>query len=148
MRRLRWAAVIVAVSAGCSERTPRAADFVPTEAAARAALDASLNAWATGDAGSVATGTPVPVEVADGLRTKGRTLVKYEILGPVPADAPRCFAVRMTLGNPAQDVRERYVVLGLDPVWVWRHDDYVMLTHWDHTMTADKSKPAGPPPKR
>ena len=148
MRRLRWSALLVAALAGCSGRTPQAGDFVPTEAAARTALDASLNAWATGDAGTPATGTPVPVQVADGLRTKGRTLVKYEILGPVPADAPRCFAVRMTLGNPTQEVRERYVVLGLDPVWVWRHDDYVMLTHWDHTMTADKTKPAGPPPKR
>ena len=55
--------------------------------------------------------------VADGLRTKGRTLSRF-ILGPVPADAPRCFAVQLTLGNPPADMRERYVVVGIDPIWV------------------------------
>jgi len=147
MRRLVCVALLAA-GVGCSGRSPRAEDFVPVEAAARAALDASFKAWAAGDAGSRAAGTATPVEVADGLRTKGRTLVSYDILGPVPADAPRCFAVRLTLGNPAQELRERYVVVGLDPVWVWRHDDYVMLTHWDHAMSTDKPKPAGPTPRR
>ena len=45
--------------------------------------------------------------VADELRSKGRTLAGYAILGPVPADAPRCFAVKLTLGNPRAEVRER-----------------------------------------
>ena len=147
MTRLGWAALL-AVAVGCSERGPRAEEFVPAEAVARAALDASLRAWMQGEASSPVVGADPPVEVADGLRTKGRTLVRYEILGPVPADAPRCFAVRLTLGNPTQELRERYVVLGLNPLWVWRHDDYVMLTHWDHTMTADPAKKTGPAPKR
>ena len=94
------------------------------------------------------SGRSPAVETADGLRTKGRTLVKYEILGLVPDDAPRCFAVRLTLGNPMQELRERYVVLGIDPVWVWRHSDYEMLTHWDHAMMAEKEKKAGPATKR
>lgn len=143
MRRVGWA-VLLAACVGCS-RSPTAEEFVPAEDAARAALDSALGAWARGEAGSPVPGTHPPVQVADGLRTKGRTLMKYEILGPVPADAPRCFAVRLTLGNPTQEVTERYVVLGLDPLWVWRHDDYVMLTHWDHTMMDKEKKPT---PKR
>lgn len=139
------AAVVVLAVAGCGHN-PTAVEFVPSEDVARSALDASLQAWVRGDTGSPVSGTHPPVEVADGLRTKGRTLAKYEILGPVPADAPRCFAVRLTLTNPDQQLTERYVVLGIDPVWVWRHDDYVMITHWDHTMTADSAKK--PSPKR
>ena len=136
----------IAAGSGCS-RSPRAEDFIPSEDSARTALDASLKAWQNDESTSPVANTSPPVQVADGLRTKGRTLLKYEILGLVPADAPRCFAVRMTLGNPTQELRERYVVLGLDPIWVWRHEDYVMLTHWDHAMTADTKK-AGPAPKR
>ena len=134
------------VASGCG--SPRAGEFIPSEDKARTALDASLRAWEQGEAASPVVGTTPSVELADGLRTKGRTLVKYEILGPVPDDAPRCFAVRLTLGNPTQELRERYVVLGLDPIWVWRHEDYVMLTHWDHNMIADKGKKTGPVTKR
>ena len=139
MSRAAWA-VLDAACAGCGERSPRAEEFVPTETAARSALDASLKAWQDGGAEAKATASNPAVETADGLRVKGRTLVRYDILGPVPADAPRCFAVRLTLGNPPQEVRERYVVLGLDPVWVWRHEDFVMLTHWDHRMPAGSAK--------
>lgn len=146
MTRAWWLAVLALACVGCSGN-PSAQDYVPAEDSARAALDAALRAWAGGETGSPVPGTSPVVEVADGLRTKGRTLLKYDILGPVPADAPRCFAVRLTLGNPAQELVERYVVLGIDPLWVWRHDDYVMLTHWDHTML-DKQKKADQAPKR
>lgn len=129
----------VSVIAGCS-RTPRAEEFIPSHDQARAALEATLQAWVNGDGTSAITQSSPVVEVSDGLRTKGRTLLKYEILGPVPDDAPRCFAVRLTLGNPSQELRERYVVLGLDPIWVWRHDDYLMLTHWDHSMVENQNK--------
>lgn len=128
----RAAALFTVLAAAGCDRNPRAEDFVPPEATARAALDAYLTAWAAGDTGVTVPGTQPPVVVADELRTKGRTLAGYAILGPTPADAPRCFAVQLTLGNPAAEVRERYVVVGIDPIWVWRYDDYLMLTHWSH----------------
>lgn len=130
------------VACGCSGSGPRADEFVPTEDAARRALASSLDAWRDrGPAAKVTEARPA-VETADGLRTPGRTLLKYDILGPVPGDAPRCFAVRLTLANPPQELKERYVVLGIDPLWVWRYDDFLMLTHWDHRM----ADPKGPPP--
>ena len=149
MKRLaRGAALLLAACLGCAERKPGAEEFVPTEDVARGALDACLKSWMEGLTPTPVPGTKPPVQSVDGLRTKGRTLLKYEILGPVPADAPRCFAVRMTLGNPAQELRERYVVLGLDPIWVWRHDDYVMISHWDHSMMGDRAAKPIPAPKR
>lgn len=130
---------LVLLAVGCS-RSPRAEDFVPPEAAARTALERALDAWVKGEPKLGVPGEGPTVAVADETRLKGRPLSKYEILGPTPGDAARCFAVRLTLGGPTQEVRERYVVLGLDPVWVWRYDDYVMLTHWDHAMPAPKPK--------
>jgi hypothetical protein len=132
---------LVAVGVGCSS-SPRAEDYVPTEDAARTALESYLQSWTRGETGSPVPNTNPAVEVADGLRLKGHTLLKYEILGPIPGDADRCFAVKLSLGNPALELRERYVVLGLDPIWVWRYDDYVMITHWDHGMPAEKSGPS------
>ena len=138
MRRLP--VLILALVVGCGERNPTAEEFIPAEDVARSALDRCLRAWANGESASPVAGTSPPIQLIDGLRTKDRKLLKYEILGPTPADAARCFAVRLTLGNPSQEIRERYIVVGIDPIWVWRHDDYVMLTHWDHPMPADKAK--------
>lgn len=140
MSRAAWVIALTVACSGCGDRSPRAEEFVPTEAAARVALEASLKAWQDGGAETRVSASSPAIETADGLRTKGRTLVRYEILGPIPADAPHCFAVRLTLGNPHQELRERYVVLGLDPVWVWRHEDFVMLTHWDHRMSPTTDK--------
>jgi hypothetical protein len=133
---------LLAAGAGCS-RPQRNEDFVPAEDAARAALDAYLRAWVQGRTGGTVPDTSPPVIGVDELsQQKKRTLKKYTILGPTPADAPLCFAVQLSLGNPDQEVRERYVVVGLDPLWVWRYDDYIMITHWSHPMPADQKAPA------
>jgi hypothetical protein len=130
--------LLVTACAGCSGASQRNEDFIPSEDAARMALEAYLSAWKRGDRSPTVPDTRPPVLVADELRAKGRALSEFTVLGPVPADAPRCFAVRLTLGNPREEVRERYVVVGADPIWVWRYDDYVMITHWEHAMPADK----------
>ncbi len=142
----RSVALVAAALAGCAgcAGSQRNEDFVPSEAAARAALEAYLAAWQRGDKSQQVPDTRPPVLVADELRCKGRPLAAYEVLGLVPADAPLCFAVRLTLDGPREEVRERYVVVGVDPVWVWRYGDYVMITHWEHAMPGDKKSPSPP----
>lgn len=132
--------LVVALAVGCG-RAQRNEDFVPNEDAARAALDAYLRAWAGGHTGETVPGPGPTVAGGDEFRQKGRALKRYAILGPTPADAPRCFAVQLSLGNPDQEVRERYVVLGLDPLWVWRYDDYLMITHWSHPADPKAAAP-------
>ena len=53
--------------------------------------------------------------------------------------------VRLVLAGPAEERRERYVVVGLDPVWVFAYPDYEMLMHWDHPMPAKKEAPRSKP---
>lgn len=144
LRIAAFVALLAALGSGCSRRGQRNEDFVPAEAAARDALEAYLRAWSRGDTAQTVPDTRPPVMVIDDFRGKGRTLTGYKILGPVPADAPVCFAVQLSLGNPPAEVRERYVVVGMDPLWVWRYDDYLMITHWSHPMPDAKSGP----PKR
>ena len=133
--------VLAVVACGCSNSGPKAEEFVPSEDAARRALATSLDAWKDRGPTAKSDAANPAVETADGLRTKDRTLLKYDILGPVPGEAARVFAVRLTLANPPQELKERYVVLGLDPLWVWRYDDFLMLTHWDHRMADPKGQP-------
>jgi hypothetical protein len=130
-------ALAVLAGVGCS-RGQRNEDFVPREESAKAALDAYLAAWQRGESSQTVGGTNPTVMVVDDTRLKGRVLKSYTILGTVPADAPICFAVQLSLDKPQAEVRERYVVVGLDPLWVWRYDDYLMITHWSHPMPDPK----------
>jgi hypothetical protein len=134
----------LALGTGCARPGQRNEDFIPQEEAARKALDAYLAAWACGETAQAIPDTQPQVMAVDEVRLKGRALTGYKILGPVPADAPLCFAVQLSLGNPAAEVRERYVVVGLDPLWVWRYDDYLMITHWCHPMPDPKADPKSP----
>lgn len=140
---LLFATWLVLVGFGCA-RTQRNEDFVPREETARQALDSYLSAWSRGNTSqSVPDGNP-PVMVSDELRRNGRVLKGYTILGVVPADAPICFAVQLSLENPTEERRERYVVVGIDPLWVWRYDDYLMVTHWSHPMSSPQASPPKP----
>ena len=112
------------------------ASFIPSETTAREALDRSLKDWQsgqTGDAISISDES-MSVHATDSVRQSKRALAGYEILGPVAGDSPRCFAVRLELDGPRESVNTRYVVFGLNPYWVVRHDDLEMIAHWDHHM--------------
>jgi hypothetical protein len=123
------AALLGAVSLGCSSHR-RNEDFVPAEQTARGALESYLNAWKQGNMDQAVPGTRPVVMSGDSLHAAKRPLKEFTILGPVAADAERCYAVRLVLDEPREERRERYVIIGLDPLWVMLYDDYEMLTHW------------------
>ena len=132
--------LLFAVSAaGCSSRGQRNEDFITPEGEARKAIDTYLESWKNGEFDQALPGTKPQIMVVDDTRLKKRPLKEYRVLGAVPADAPLCFAVQLSLDNPKAEVRERYVIVGRDPIWVWRYDDYVMITHWEHDMSAPAS---------
>ncbi len=130
-------ALLVAIAPVFS-RHQRNEDFIPSEDVAHRALESYLAAWQRGDPVSPVADTSPAVQGGDSVQAAGRKLDGYRILGPVAADAPRCFAVRLTLAGSREEQRERYVVIGIDPMWVMRYADYEMLLHWDHPMPAAK----------
>jgi hypothetical protein len=138
MRRWRlWLVVGVLAGVGCQGRPQKR--YVPDEPAARQALEAALDAWKKGQESSIRSGA-VGVQFVDRHRKPGQHLKRFTILGEAPGDGPRCYSVRLSLTEPAEELRVRYVVLGIDPLWVYRHEDFVLTTHWDHPM-GDESKP-------
>lgn len=136
-----------AITLGCG-RADTSARFVPAEETARAAIAAGLDAWKTGTPAGEVPGTKPLVYVVDSYREPKEKLASYEILGEVPGDAPRCFAVDLRF-EPPRTEKVRYVVVGVDPLWVFRMEDYQLLSQWDHHMKDEEEKApvsTGPPP--
>jgi hypothetical protein len=136
--RLFLALLFSAAVIGCGSERSSFERYIPDEDKARSALETALGAWQNGDAPGKIETPNYSVQVADSQRKPGQRLRDYQILGEAPADAECCYAVRLFLENPTQEQTVRFVVLGLDPVWVMRHEDYMMTLHWDMKMMQEQ----------
>lgn len=132
---------VMVLGIGCG-RTPTNADYIPSVEKSRDALKTVLEAWKAGQPTGPVRGTSPVIHVTDSSRRDDQVLESYEILGSVPGNAARCMAVRLKLSGSSEEKRERYVVVGIDPVWVFRHEDYDLLLHWEHPMSPDSAKDA------
>jgi hypothetical protein len=86
-------------------------------------------------------GTSPAVHVTDTFRKPGEKLIDYRILGEVPSERKRCLAVELRF-EPERAERTRFLVVGIDPLWVFRQEDAENLAHWEHNM----EKPGSPAP--
>jgi hypothetical protein len=141
--------VVLAGTFGCSGRSRDAEEkrYMPTTAEARRALETVLNAWRDAPDPLPATFDTAGVKFVDRQRRPNQRLTRYEILGETGEEHARQIAVRMTLdpsdgdGEPSQLIR--YNVFGKDPVWVFRLEDYEMISHWEHDMSESPRKATG-----
>jgi hypothetical protein len=109
--------------------------FIPEPVIARKTLAAMLDEWRDGV-------EPAKINVVDKHRVPGQRLVRHEILGEVATDGARGFAVRLTLENPVEEPVVRYFVIGVEPIWVFRQEDFELISHWMHPMEGPATKPA------
>ena len=113
----------LAVCAGCWARSND--KYIPSEDKARQALEATLNAWRDGKKLGAIDGAPVPVQAVDTKWMAGQQLASYEIVGEEANEGPRAFSVKLNMKKPAgQQLTVRYFVVGKEPLWVYREDDY------------------------
>lgn len=121
---------------GCGKTAP---DYTPNPSAAEDAVRQSLDAWKAGQPVGIISGSQPSIHTVDAGRKPGQLLADYAILGETRATASgRTFAVRLELTNPAEQMKTQYIVVGIDPLWVFRQEDYELLSHWDHHMPAEK----------
>ncbi len=121
---------------GCEDPKRDVANLGPPDLeSARAALVKSLDAWKSDQrATGVMIGSKPSVGVVDAMRTE-RPLLSYEVVGPLMVvEKGRPFAVRLNLDAPRETVAARYVVIGQDPLWVFRQEDLDRMLHWEHKM--------------
>ena len=98
--------------------------YIPSGGTARQSLEAALTAWQQGQRPGRIEAVSPPVQAADCKWQAGQKLGGFEILQEEPGDGPRWFVVRLKLRQPSGEQVVRYVVVGRDPVWVFREDDY------------------------
>lgn len=132
---VRWvslASLLLVCQAGCS-RHDGYTRYVPQSGLAERALKGVLDAWQAGKpAGELRLSDPLlAVQVCDAGRLPGQRLVSYEILGEVSAEGPRSFVARLQLAEPAEEREVTYYLVGIDPLWVFRQEDYDIVVHWE-----------------
>lgn len=142
--RLLWLAGLVSLvlCVGCAKKRTNQ-DYTPSEQVARDALRRGLDAWKAGDPAGEVRGTTSPVvHIVDGGRKPGQALEAFEILGETRGPAGRAFVVMLHLTSPTEEIKTRYIVVGIDPLWIFREEDFDLLMHWDHRM------PSAPPDEK
>lgn len=149
-RTLTLAILAIATSCCCcAPHPPGFEKFNPPPGPAREALVAVLEAWHKGTSPDAGVGEAGDVHVVDKQRKPGQRLVGYEILGEVNVEKGRGFAVRLSLQDPEESSVVRFLVIGERPLWVWRQEDFEMISHWMHPMDdvqdPGKDRPATPP---
>lgn len=135
LRSVRWmwlAVLLLGFPAGCN-RHDDYARYVPEPKLAEQALAGVLDAWRAGKpTGELRlSDPPLTVQVCDAGRLPGQRLVDYEILGEVSAEGPRSFMARLQLADPPEERQVTYYLVGIDPLWVFRQEDYDVVVHWD-----------------
>jgi hypothetical protein len=121
---------------GCGSSNSEAR-YVPEATVARKALTAAMTAWQHNGGTSLVLDDNTPIEVIDKHRRPGQALSKFNILGEVSGDGGRWFQVELHFDRPAQTEHARYIVVGINPLWIFRQQDYELLGHWDHLMPSD-----------
>ena len=98
--------------------------YVPAADTARKALEAGLNQWKSGEAHGPVKGLSVTINVFDARWQGKKKLESFEILREEKSDGPRTFIVKMKLDEDKEEKEVKYLVVGKDPLHIFREQDY------------------------
>jgi hypothetical protein len=146
LRRWIWPALLWACAAGCdrspdSTKPPR---YLPGWPEARSALNTALTDWRESSPPFPPSRELPGVVLADKHRSPDARLRSFTILGETDVENLRQFTVRLQFEGEDVPQLVRYNVLGRDPVWVFRLEDYEMISHWEHPMNDEEASPPAP----
>jgi hypothetical protein len=139
--------VLSATITGCErgDGEPPTPAFVPSWAEARQALESGLSAWRDAPSPVPASFDIKGVQFVDNASTLGRRLLSFQVLGQTEVKFARRFTVRLNIEGEESPELVKYHIVGRDPVWVFRLDDFEKFAHWEHDMTTPNAKAAEPP---
>ncbi len=113
--------------AGCGDggATQR---YVPEAATARGALEAALTAWKNGEPHQTIKSFETRIDVYDARWQSGKKLESFEIVGEGPADPNPSYRVKLRFADTETDEEDTFLVVGIDPILVFRSQDYQRQT--------------------
>jgi hypothetical protein len=122
--------------------------FLPDWTEAREALDSALKAWRDAPSPMPASFDSPSVKFLDKHRRPDQRLETFAVLGQSDIENARQFTVRLRLEPAGSSELVRYVVMGRNPVWVIRLEDFETICRWEHPMDEPAAAPAGEPAAR
>jgi hypothetical protein len=140
---LSWWAILGVGNLACSpwNDEPVVPSYMPGWAEAKSALESALSAWRDAASPLPDTFDSRTVKFVDRHRRPNQRLLAYEIIGQVDIENARQFTVRLTLEGEEAPQLVRYNAFGRDPVWVFRLEDYELISHWEHKMDEPETPP-------
>jgi hypothetical protein len=134
-----WAycAALFATIAGCERGgEPAMPAFVPSWEEARQSLESSLAAWRDAPSPDPSLFAIRGVQFADSTCKPDQRLSSFQILAQTDIENARQFTVRLNLEGEETPILVKYYVVGREPVWVVRLDDFEKSMHWEHDMSS------------
>jgi hypothetical protein len=120
--------MLPAALAGCGS----GAAPLPSTALARQALQASLDAWKAGKPASALVTEKPSIETVDFEWKAGKALAEYTIDSETPGKGTQTFGATLTLKGTPTPKKVEYMVLGLDPVRIYRDEDFKRAMNMDN----------------
>lgn len=114
---------------------------IPSAVEGREALRASLDAWKAGKPASSLAGGKPSIEAVDFEWKAGKVLSDYALGAEASGQGTQTFAATLTLKGQPTPKAVQYMVLGLDPIRIYRDEDFNRALNMDNA-------PAPPPRPR
>lgn len=109
---------------GCGNSPSR---YIPAAANARAALQTALDTWKSGTKHGPITASKPEINVFDARWQAGKKLESFEILEEITGQEQPQFKVRLKLAG-AEEETATYLIVGIDPLHIFRDADYRKAT--------------------
>ena len=100
------------------------AKYIPSEETAKDALTAALKAWQAGQPHGPVKSGAVPIDTYDARWQAGAQLERFEIVRNETLDNHKAFIVNMKLADEPEEQEDTFLVIGKDPLMVFRKQDY------------------------
>ena len=126
--------IALAILAGCGGGSAP----LPSRDSARQALRTSLDAWKAGRPPSSLAGEKPSIEIVDFEWNARKVLADYSLGQEASGQGVQALSASLTIKGEPGPKEVKYMVLGLDPMRIFRDEDY------NRAMNMDNAPRAGP----
>ncbi len=113
---------------------------LPSASAAREALDTALGTWKAGKPASSLLALKPAVEAVDFDWKAGKVLSDYTVGDEAPGQGVRTLSATLTIQGGPSPKSVRYFLLGVDPVRVFRDEDFQRAMNMDNAPATKKGR--------
>ncbi len=134
-RRILGSLPLVIALAGCGGGGPAP---LPSVADARQALQTALDAWKAGKPAASLQAEGAKIEATDFEWKAGKALIDYAVRGESTGEGTQTFDVTLTLKGDPGPKEVKYMILGMDPVHIYRDEDFTRAMNMDNNPATPK----------